>query len=119
LEHVEAPWKWIKEVERVTKNGGIVCIITPFSVDEHRYPVDCWRILPDGYRFLLEKENNFTILETKINNPLLEIRNTFSGYRPRLKWILKLFPVKIRKKVFGYEFYPYQDTYVIATKKTV
>jgi 2-polyprenyl-3-methyl-5-hydroxy-6-metoxy-1,4-benzoquinol methylase len=44
LEHVEAPWKWIKEVVKVTKKGGIVCIITPFSLGEHRYPVDCWRI---------------------------------------------------------------------------
>jgi SAM-dependent methyltransferase len=108
LEHVEAPWKWIRELEKVTKKGGIVCIITPFSIGEHRHPVDCWRILPDGYRYLLERENNFTILETKLN---AKIRYRFFEYRPKLKWILRILPRNIKKLLK----YPMQDTYVIAT----
>jgi 2-polyprenyl-3-methyl-5-hydroxy-6-metoxy-1,4-benzoquinol methylase len=51
LEHVEAPWKWIKQVEKVTRPGGFVCIITPFAIGIHGYPVDCYRILPDAYRY--------------------------------------------------------------------
>ena len=108
LEHVEAPWKWIRELEKVTKKGGIVCIITPFSIGEHRYPLDCWRILPDGYRYLLERENNFTILETKVN---AKIRYRYFEYRPKLKWILRILPGTIKKLLK----YPMQDTYVIAT----
>ncbi len=66
LEHTEAPWLWIKEIERVCKVGGIVCIIAPACWIIHRYPVDCWRILPDGMRYLLEKWCNFKILECDV-----------------------------------------------------
>lgn len=63
LEHVEAPWLWIREVERVCKTGGVVCIIAPAKCEIHRYPVDCWRILPDGISYLLEKWCSFKIDE--------------------------------------------------------
>lgn len=112
LEHVEAPWKWIKEVIKVTKKGGIVCIITPFSLGEHRYPVDCWRILPDGYRYLLEKENNFTILETKLNRPAPEIR--YQTIQTRSKGFLRIFSGSPKEELIPYRYLPIQDTYVIA-----
>jgi len=54
LEHVPKPWEWIKEINRVTKRGGMVIIIAPWSIIQHRYPVDCWRILPDGMEALFE-----------------------------------------------------------------
>jgi len=66
IEHVEAPWLWIKEIERICKPDGIVIIIGPFRYKEHRYPVDCWRILPDGMRYLLGDWCNFEVMETKI-----------------------------------------------------
>lgn len=53
MEHVTAPWLWIKEVERICKPGGTIAIIAPAKCVEHRYPVDCWRVLPDGMRYLL------------------------------------------------------------------
>jgi SAM-dependent methyltransferase len=111
LEHVQAPWKWIKEVYNVTKKGGIICIITPFSLGEHRYPVDCWRILPDGYMYLLEKESSFKVLETKINIP--PKLYYFFDTRPNLKWMLNYIPKKILKIL---EYKSLQDTYVIAVK---
>jgi len=43
--------------------GGIVCIIAPWQWRYHRYPIDCWRILPDGMEFLLKDVCNFDILE--------------------------------------------------------
>ena len=33
---------------RVTKKGGLICIIAPNGFEEHRYPVDCWRFHTDG-----------------------------------------------------------------------
>lgn len=51
LEHVEDTHKWIREIARVTND--LVWILVPNFCKEHRHPVDCWRILPDGMRFLL------------------------------------------------------------------
>jgi len=49
FEHVSQPWAAILELARVLAPGGICCIIAPSSGPEHRYPVDCWRIYPDGF----------------------------------------------------------------------
>jgi len=52
LEHVEFPWLTVSEVARVLKPGGVFCLIVPSAGPEHRYPLDCWRIYPDGIRAL-------------------------------------------------------------------
>lgn len=52
FEHIEYIWKTIEEIKRILKSGGIGCLIAPSSGPEHKYPVDCWRILPDGFRAL-------------------------------------------------------------------
>ena len=52
FEHIEYPWLTIKEIERVMKPGGVGCIIAPSEGYEHRYPLDCWRFMPDGFRAL-------------------------------------------------------------------
>lgn len=52
FEHVEYPWITILEIARVLKTEGICCIIAPASGPEHKYPVDCWRIYPDGFKAL-------------------------------------------------------------------
>ena len=48
LEHIEFFWITVAEIIRVTKEGGLICIIAPNGFDEHRYPVDCWRFFTDG-----------------------------------------------------------------------
>lgn len=48
LEHIEYFWLTMLEVTRVLRPGGLGCIIVPSAGPEHRYPVDCWRFLPDG-----------------------------------------------------------------------
>lgn len=48
FEHIEFFWITMLEVARVLKPGGLCCIIAPSAGPEHRYPVDCWRIYPDG-----------------------------------------------------------------------
>lgn len=48
FEHIEFFWITMKEMIRVTKEGGLICLIAPNGFAEHRYPVDCWRFFTDG-----------------------------------------------------------------------
>jgi len=50
LEHVEDMKRWILEVARVAKE--MVVVIAPSRIGYHRYPIDCWRIYPDGMKWL-------------------------------------------------------------------
>ncbi|KPU44251.1 hypothetical protein OXPF_24190 [Oxobacter pfennigii] len=52
FEHIEYFWATMLEISRVAKYGGLLCIIAPSAGVEHRYPVDCWRYYPDGFRAL-------------------------------------------------------------------
>lgn len=52
FEHIEFPWLTITEIHNKLKPGGITCIIAPFAHKEHRYPVDCYRYLTDGFNAL-------------------------------------------------------------------
>lgn len=52
FEHVEYFWLMWMEMLRVLKPGGRVFLIAPSRGPEHRYPQDCWRFYPDGYRAL-------------------------------------------------------------------
>ena len=37
---------------RVVRPGGLIFLLAPSRGPEHRYPVDCWRFYPDGFRAL-------------------------------------------------------------------
>jgi SAM-dependent methyltransferase len=52
FEHTEYFWLTIREIARALKAGGFLFLIAPSAGDEHRYPVDCWRVYPDGLRAL-------------------------------------------------------------------
>jgi SAM-dependent methyltransferase len=54
LEHTKRPWFVMNEIGRILKTGGMACIVAPYAWHEHRFPVDCWRIFPDGMRVILE-----------------------------------------------------------------
>lgn len=54
IEHVRKPWKWMPELGRITRAGGLVITINPVSWVYHKAPVDCWRIYPDGMKALYE-----------------------------------------------------------------
>ena len=54
MEHVTHPWLWIPELARVLRVGGLLAIVTHWSFEEHRYPLDCYRYLPDGMHTLLD-----------------------------------------------------------------
>jgi hypothetical protein len=50
---------------RVCAVGGTCVIIAPFIWKEHRYPIDCWRFLPDGMDCLF-KNAGFTFVKSYI-----------------------------------------------------
>ena len=52
FEHIEYFWRTMTEIARILKPEGLCCIIAPSGGAEHRYPVDCWRFYPDGFRAL-------------------------------------------------------------------
>ncbi len=54
LEHVEHPWLWMAEAARMLRPGGWCIVTAPWRWPVYRYPVDCWRILPDGLWALFE-----------------------------------------------------------------
>lgn len=62
LEHVEDTHRWILEMKKYLKDNGLLCIIVPNKFREHRCPVDCWRVFPDGMNFLLKKIAGFEII---------------------------------------------------------
>jgi SAM-dependent methyltransferase len=52
FEHTEFLWETMLEIARVLKPNGLCCIIAPATGNEHRFPLDCWRIFTDGFRAL-------------------------------------------------------------------
>jgi hypothetical protein len=54
LEHVRKPWQWIKQVESLSKPGTLLFITAPNTWGFHEYPIDCWRVFPDGLCALME-----------------------------------------------------------------
>jgi len=52
LEHVQWPWVLMGEMARVLRPGGLLIATTPWHWGIHRYPLDCWRVLPDGWQAL-------------------------------------------------------------------
>lgn len=54
IEHVRKIWRWLPEVARVVRPGGLVVTISPISWEYHEDPVDCWRIYPEGMRALCD-----------------------------------------------------------------
>ncbi len=50
FEHTELFWLTMREIARALKPGGLCCILAPSAGPEHRYPLDCWRVYPDGLR---------------------------------------------------------------------
>ena len=54
LEHLTFPLLAVQRMKEVLDTDGWMVLIAPWQYGIHRYPIDCWRVLPDGMRFLFE-----------------------------------------------------------------
>jgi len=91
FEHIEFPWLTIKEIFIILKDRGLACIIAPSAGWEHRYPVDCWRIFPDGMK-ALGKWTGFRIVEVFTDWGLDPWRDTFAIFQKPLTGSEKVSP---------------------------
>lgn len=79
LEHIEFFWITMSEIVRVTKEGGLICLIAPNGFGEHRYPVDCWRFFSDGM-VALARFTSLEVLHAHTNAaPTKEDQDWFSS----------------------------------------
>lgn len=67
-EHITAFWRWLPELVRLIRPGGFLAIHTHWQFKEHRYPVDNWRFLPDGLRFLFDETGQLNGYDIRIAN---------------------------------------------------
>lgn len=90
FEHIEFPWVTIREMTRVLKPGGFMCIIVPSIQLFHRYPLNCQNYFNDGM-IALAKYAGLEILHASTN---------------------------LAPKGAGFEWYhmAYQDTMLVARK---
>lgn len=56
FEHSGNFWELFAEMVRLCKPDGLIVVIAPSSGPEHRYPVDCYRFLPDSFQALADSQ---------------------------------------------------------------
>ena len=57
FEHAGQFWKTFTEMCRIAKLDGLIIVIAPSDGPVHRYPVDCYRFMPDAMSALAEHGN--------------------------------------------------------------
>lgn len=67
MEHVKMIWVWLKELKRIIKDNGKIILINPISWPYHEFPVDCWRIFPEGMKALAEY-NDLEVLHSQFES---------------------------------------------------
>jgi len=64
MEHVEDLKLWSTHLATLLKDDAYVFLTAPSDFPmEHRHPKDCWRIWPDGIKWIMSKVMNLNIIE--------------------------------------------------------
>jgi SAM-dependent methyltransferase len=102
IEHVKNIWKWMEELKRITKPGGVIIILSPISWPYHVAPMvsDCWRIYPDGMKALAE-EKGLNIIHNSFESMEKELIPLYVPTYPGIG-IAAIDDLRERKSVFFY-----------------
>jgi SAM-dependent methyltransferase len=73
IEHIEEPWKFIAEINRILKKGGICILTSPYIFPWHNRgkDLDFFRFSKEGLIYSFEK-HGFKILESNTYNGFFE-----------------------------------------------
>ena len=88
FEHAPRFWILFSEMRRVCKHFGVLIVIAPSNGAEHRFPVDCYRFLPDSFRELARNNDlNVTELRQDEAGPFNDLLGVFhhKGFEVREK----------------------------------
>lgn len=61
--HVKDIYAFFVEFGKLLKPNGRFFIISPYRHGVSRWPLDCWRIMPDGWKFLIEEKAGLVLEE--------------------------------------------------------
>lgn len=86
LEHVFNPEKFLAEIHRVLKPGGIMLLTVPFVWDEHQQPWDYARYSSFGLKSLLEKNGFKVLAQHKINADVRVLFQLVNAYLFKVLW---------------------------------
>ena len=68
MEHVAAPWRWIKNVASLMRPGALLWLAVPNTEVFHEHPIDAWRVWPDGMRAIFA-EGGLTEILCEVHGP--------------------------------------------------
>jgi SAM-dependent methyltransferase len=132
FEHVFHPNEFLKEVNRVLKQHGVILMTVPFVWDEHEQPYDYARYSSFGIKSVLEK-NGFEIVNQKksindlrvifqlLNEYIYKKTTTNNRYFDALITLILIAPCNMLGEILS-KFFPknddlYLDNIVLARKK--
>ena len=90
--YFENPFESSKEVSRILKKGGKLCLVMPFIYPIHDMPDDKYRFTEFGIRALLK--DNFTIKGIKTIGGIFNLKAVF--LHSLVKGLPKVFPKPLR-----------------------